>query len=306
LQRKCAHCEEEEKKKKPIMRKAEAGNSGMSVSTSFASSLNASEGVGSPLPQGTKSFMENAFSTDFSEVRIHTGSKASEMSRGINAKAFTYGSDIFFGEGQYNPGSGEGKHLLGHELTHVVQQNKNAIQPPSIQRITDEALEFRYNPPPPPNPTSPVEVTAIDDVDSVGWVESLFSIGEVNFNDVNTFVSNVIGNITTHPMSRLNVQVHGSTNSLVIGNTVVHMGNIANYSGVLSRLNGHFTSSGFVHLRACNVGNALPLVTEFSRIFGVAVYAATGTQRNLIIPFNMGNYVRCDPNGTCNTNVSRP
>ena len=121
LQRKCAHCEEEEKKK-PIMRKAEAGNSGMSVSSSFASSLNASKGGGSSLPQGTRSFMENAFSTDFSKVRIHNNSKASEMNKDINAKAFTTGNDIYFKSGEYIPESGGGKKLLAHELTHVVQQ----------------------------------------------------------------------------------------------------------------------------------------------------------------------------------------
>ncbi|MFZ1611990.1 MAG: DUF4157 domain-containing protein [Chitinophagales bacterium] len=137
LQRKCAHCEEEEKKKKPIMRKAEAGNSGMSVSTSFASSLNASKGGGSPLPQGTKSFMENAFSTDFSEVRIHTGSKASEMSRGINSKAFTHGNDIYFNAGQYKPNTHSGKSLLAHELTHTIHQNTNQKSIGSIQRFAD-------------------------------------------------------------------------------------------------------------------------------------------------------------------------
>src|SRR3954468_9557442 len=41
LQRKCAHCEEEEKRRKPVMRKTDAGNPGMAVSSSFASSLNA-------------------------------------------------------------------------------------------------------------------------------------------------------------------------------------------------------------------------------------------------------------------------
>ncbi|MBK7110693.1 MAG: DUF4157 domain-containing protein [Bacteroidetes bacterium] len=134
LQRKCAHCEEEEKKKKPIMRKAEGGNSGISVYSSFASSLNASKGGGSPLPQGTRSFMENAFSTDFSSVKIHTGEQASEMSKGINAKAFTYGNDIYFGEGQYNVDSGEGKHLLAHELTHTLQQNIDSVL---LQRTED-------------------------------------------------------------------------------------------------------------------------------------------------------------------------
>ena len=123
LQRKCAHCEEEEKRKKPVMRKTEAGHSGMPVSSSFAASLNASKGSGSPLPQGTRSFMETAFSADFSGVKIHTGTQAANMSKGINAKAFTYGNDIYFGEAQYNPGSMAGRHLLGHELTHVVQQS---------------------------------------------------------------------------------------------------------------------------------------------------------------------------------------
>jgi hypothetical protein len=134
LQRKCAHCEEE--KRKPIMRKVAAGNSGMSVSSSFASYLNASKGGGSSLPQGTRSFMENAFSTDFSDVKIHTGTQASEMSKGINAKAFTYENDIYFREGQYNPGSSEGKLLLAHELTHVTQQ-KNNLPFEKIQRQDD-------------------------------------------------------------------------------------------------------------------------------------------------------------------------
>jgi len=122
LQRKCAHCAEEEKRRKPVMRKAEAGSAGMSVSSSFASSLNATKGGGSPLPQGTRSFMENAFSADFSEVRVHTDGNAAEMSKRINAKAFTHGNDIYFNERQYNLDSVEGKHLLAHELTHTVQQ----------------------------------------------------------------------------------------------------------------------------------------------------------------------------------------
>ena len=134
LQRKCAHCEEEEKRRKPLMRKTEAGNSGMSVSSSFASSLNASKGGGSPLPQGTRSFMENAFSADFSSVKIHTGPQASEMSKGINAKAFTYGRDIYFNEGQYSPSSSEGKHLLAHELTHTMQQSFGIEITTTLQR----------------------------------------------------------------------------------------------------------------------------------------------------------------------------
>ena len=123
VQRKCTLCEEE-KKKKPIMRKSESGSSSIPFSASFAASLNASIGGGFSLPQGTRSFMENAFSTDFSSVKIHSDSQASKLSKGINAKAFTHGLDIYFNQGQYTPESSEGKRLLGHELTHVVQQSK--------------------------------------------------------------------------------------------------------------------------------------------------------------------------------------
>jgi Domain of unknown function (DUF4157) len=150
LQRKCAHCEEEEKKKKPIMRKAETCNSGMSVSSSFASSLNASKGGGSPLPQGTRSFMENAFSADFSRVRIHNNSKASEMNNDIYANAFTYGSDIYFDSGKYEPVTKKGKYLLAHELTHVIQQKSMpgniARQPanPNLQEVIPIKLVVFY------------------------------------------------------------------------------------------------------------------------------------------------------------------
>ena len=121
VQRKCASCEEEEKKKR-IMRKESTGESGLSVSSSFFSSLNASKGSGSPLPTATRGFMENAFSADFSSVRVHADSQASEMSKGINAKAFTYGNDIYFNSGEYSSNTKEGKKLLAHELTHTLQQ----------------------------------------------------------------------------------------------------------------------------------------------------------------------------------------
>lgn len=123
VQRKCANCEDE--RKKPIMRKAQGGETGIQVSSSFASSLNASRGGGSPLPQGTRDFMGNAFSTDFSSVRVHTNERAAELSSGINAKAFTYGNNIYFKTGYYNPNSVKGKHLLAHELTHTLQQQSN-------------------------------------------------------------------------------------------------------------------------------------------------------------------------------------
>ena len=64
------------------------------------------------MPGETKDFMENAFSVDFSSVKIHTDSPASEMNRSINARAFTFGSDIYFKSGEFDPESPEGKKLL--------------------------------------------------------------------------------------------------------------------------------------------------------------------------------------------------
>ena len=133
VQRKCAHCEEEEKQKK-LMRKETGGAGGTTVSSSFAASLQASKAGGAALPANTKSQMENAFGADFSGVKIHAGNEAAAMSNSINAKAFTYGNDIYFNHGEYATGTGQGQKLLAHELTHVVQQTGTHQQVGNIQR----------------------------------------------------------------------------------------------------------------------------------------------------------------------------
>lgn len=80
-----------------------------------------SEG-GFPLSPLVNAKMSSAVGADFSKVRIHTDQKAISMSRRLNAHAFTYGNDIYFNAGMYNPDTASGQHLLAHELTHVVQQ----------------------------------------------------------------------------------------------------------------------------------------------------------------------------------------
>jgi len=77
---------------------------------------------GSPLSQSAREFFEPRFGRDFSDVQVHTGPEADEAARSIDAEAFTLGSDIAFRSGAYRPGSRQGKELLAHELTHVVQQ----------------------------------------------------------------------------------------------------------------------------------------------------------------------------------------
>jgi hypothetical protein len=84
--------------------------------------LSNSKGGGSPLSDEARSFMEPRFGTDFSDVKVHTDSNAVQMNQAIQAQAFTHGQDIYFNSGKYSPDTNEGKSLLAHELTHVVQQ----------------------------------------------------------------------------------------------------------------------------------------------------------------------------------------
>ena len=132
IQRKCAHCEEEEAQRKPltsfIQKKEEGGKS--TVSDAVHHQVQATKGGGNALPHSTKTFMESRFGTDFSGVRIHSGGYASQMSAELNAQAFTVGNDIYFNSGKFSPESSAGKHLLAHELTHTLQQRKEI----SLQR----------------------------------------------------------------------------------------------------------------------------------------------------------------------------
>jgi hypothetical protein len=84
-------------------------------------------GGGSPLDEDTRTDMEGRLGHDFSNVRVHTGGQADESARSVSAQAFTVGSDIVFASGRYDPGSDAGKHMLAHELTHVVQQRSGPV-----------------------------------------------------------------------------------------------------------------------------------------------------------------------------------
>jgi hypothetical protein len=81
-----------------------------------------STGGGQSLDTGIQAKMESGTGHDFSGVRVHTDSQADALSESLGARAFTTGSDIFFKQGEYNPGTSEGDKLIAHESTHVIQQ----------------------------------------------------------------------------------------------------------------------------------------------------------------------------------------
>ncbi|MET9626419.1 DUF4157 domain-containing protein [Lentzea sp. NPDC006480] len=82
---------------------------------------------GSPLPAEVRTDMEGRFGADFSDVRVHTDSAAHDSAKSVNAQAYTVGSNIVFQRDKYDPGSDSGKHMLAHELTHVVQQRSGPV-----------------------------------------------------------------------------------------------------------------------------------------------------------------------------------
>lgn len=117
----------------PVHRKAISENE---VSTDPQSIQDGLRSSTHPLDPATRSDMESRFGLDFSRVRLHTDGRAAASARGLNAQAYTVGSDIVFGAGRYAPHTEAGKKLLAHELTHVAQQSTPSAAPrvrPSVK-----------------------------------------------------------------------------------------------------------------------------------------------------------------------------
>jgi hypothetical protein len=125
-----------------------------------------------PVEGGVRSFMEPRFGADFSGVRVHADSRAAELSRSVSARAFTYGRHIYFDEGEYRPETQEGRRVLAHELTHVIQQGAGEQHTPAVQRMSARGEAARHNvtPWPPGGPIgSDYKVTTDAGSVTVGW-----------------------------------------------------------------------------------------------------------------------------------------
>ncbi|HEX2030249.1 MAG TPA: DUF4157 domain-containing protein, partial [Actinomycetota bacterium] len=93
---------------------------------------------GRPLDPGTRTQMEARLGHDFGAVRVHTDSRAGRSADAVQALAYTVGSHVAFAPGRYAPGSPQGRRLLAHELTHVVQQRSEMAS-----ASAESALEVR-------------------------------------------------------------------------------------------------------------------------------------------------------------------
>lgn len=102
--------------------------------------IHAARGSGEELPDPVRTSFEASFGRGFGDVRVHSDSGADKLSRELGAKAFTTGRDIFFRKSDYQPHSHEGQQLLGHELTHVVQQNSGTLKTEEERGLQQHAM----------------------------------------------------------------------------------------------------------------------------------------------------------------------
>jgi len=144
VQRKCAHCEEEEEKN---AQRKEMNDNEITADHTLEDYVGNLNGRGQSLPGELRNFYEPRFGYDFSTIKVHTDSVAAKSAQSINALAYTSGNDIVFNSGQYSPDTDCGKRLLGHELTHVVQQGNhtNVVRRQQDPSATQPEIE------PPPN-----------------------------------------------------------------------------------------------------------------------------------------------------------
>jgi hypothetical protein len=140
---------DESQQKKPARSHATKGAA--SAPDAPASVRDTLRSPGHPLDHVTREYFESRFQQNFSQVRVHTDTRASQSALHIGANAYTAGSDIVFGAGEFAPATTEGKRLLAHELTHVVQQSRgggsgaapaaNTLRPAVVTAIRGDIIQ---------------------------------------------------------------------------------------------------------------------------------------------------------------------
>jgi hypothetical protein len=169
---------EKEEEDTAIQTKSNGGSH--TAKAGISQQIKSKTGKGRNLPKNTKAEMEASFGVDLSGVNIHTDRDAITMNKELGAQAFTHGKDIYFNSGKYNPGTTYGKHLLAHELTHVVQQNGQIHKKRGVIQRYRNKTAFNFN----TDPTDPKKkntgslqeesFNVKKDRDSKPWIENIY------------------------------------------------------------------------------------------------------------------------------------
>ena len=133
IQPKRAHPPNAVKSAAPQLYESRASDVPPSLESRFTSTVS----EGRPIAGPTRARMEGSFGADLSNVRVHVGAHVAQL----GAEAFTQGTDVHFAPGRYQPGTPDGDRLLGHELTHVMQQSSRRFSAPAGSIVEEPALE---------------------------------------------------------------------------------------------------------------------------------------------------------------------
>jgi hypothetical protein len=115
--------------------------SGGLVHPDVEAAIAATQGRGRSLAGDVSRNVEATVGSPLGDVRVHTDDHAAALARAVSARAFTVGSDIYFGSGEYNPGTRDGAQLIAHEAAHVVQQRGAPRSGPLVVSQPGEPLE---------------------------------------------------------------------------------------------------------------------------------------------------------------------
>ena len=151
-------------------RKAIAESAGVGTAPPIVDEVIASPGQ--PLDAATRAFFEPRFGHNFGKVRVHAGTAAAQSAQEMSARAFTVGNNIVFGSGQLAPETQDGRRLLAHELTHVVQQRTGNVSRQIIQRAKIPYgpltwTDFKAQPPDNRNPAEGAGILSAFDIPGI-------------------------------------------------------------------------------------------------------------------------------------------
>lgn len=146
IQRMCPRCQRRFQEGKPLncedceqeLQRKETSVDPPTVDEKIQQQIRSLRDGGHPLSKSVRSFFEPRFGEDFSNVRMHTGRRADQVARSLNAEAFTVGQDVAFRSGAYRPDMNDGKQLLAHELTHIVHQRNRGTASGEVARQPDD------------------------------------------------------------------------------------------------------------------------------------------------------------------------
>lgn len=235
---------------------------------------------GQPLDAGSRGFFEPRFGQDFGRVRVHTGSQASQSAAAVGARAYTVGHHIVFGQGQHAPALEGGRRLLGHELTHVVQQSATT---PLVQR--DLIFGSGY-----PNPFAgdPAGETAAAQKNPREWFPSSVDFGKTaDLSGGGTGISTLSGvlaamaGMAKGSLTNLDLIGHANADLFALGGTITRTSVSGSKGGTIGpnqlaaaqpeidKVRDRFSPNGRITIYGCNAGASGALLSALSNAFKV-------------------------------------